>query len=489
MHSSSLLKILKILTPTELKQLAKFLNCSYLNKHKKSAQLFNILAQYYPDFDSPKLASEKLYKRVYKKAYEGNESNFRSLVAMLKKSVNEFLILEEFKEKTAQKNLLLLDAYIKRGAATALRAEVTKKYLDEEKTISSWYFYNRFQLYWKLYNEESADTYNRKSDSFNHLNKSLDYFFAMTKVKLGIEQQNLNKRKVQTAPIELIPAIQSFLADDEKNIPPIILLYTKLFELSQNPKNGVNTFKEVVELFKPQITQLSKEDAQDIVTILFNFANAKISQQIAPKTYKNLRFEIVKLGVTHGLYTDGNSIPIMTYKAIVLSAIAVSAFDWTTNFMADHQEYLTSDSKIFCIAECEGILYYYKAKKSSAPDLYLKCIESFNVPTERNDSFNKQKIWYTLIAYYEYFLLTLTELFFIRTHNLHTVIKRCKGFTEEEKRLLLNTLNALKYMAKTKLNPNSSPAVVKQKLNKYRRETHYRIAWITEMFEQFEQQI
>jgi len=434
------------------------------------------------------LAAEKIYKRIYAKPLAGNESNFRTLIGNLKKAVNEFLILEELNKNTTQKHLLLLDAYIKRSAAATLRDEVSKKWLDEEKTISSWYFYNRFQLYWKLYSAESTDTYNRNSDSFNHLNESLDYFFAMTKVKLGIEQQNLNKREVSTSPINLIPAIQAFLVKNTPNIPPVILLYTKLFELSQCTENGIDNLKAILLLFEPQIPQLSKEDSFDIINVLFNFTNNKLKQNTFPKSYKKLRFEIVKLGVTHGLYTDGNIITNMQYKIIVLSAIVATEFDWAADFMAKYENYLAPESKIFCIYECRGIFYYFKAKKLKDLDFYLKCIDAFNVPTEKNDKFSREKIWYTLIAYYEYFLLSESQIFFTRTQNLHTVIKRSKGFSEEEKRLLLNTLNAIKYMAKTRLNPNYSPSVAKNKLQKYRQEDHFRVPWITEMLDEFERQ-
>ncbi len=491
MHNSSLLKILKVLSPSELKELKKFLNCTYLNKHKQCEKLFNILANYHPDFDSPKLDSEKIYKRVFGKdaTYEGNESNFRTLVANLKKGVNQFLILEELNNKPEQQHLLLLDAYTKRGASASLQTEVTKKCLNEKSTISSWYFYDRFQLYWKLYNEESTDTYNAISDSFILLNKYLDYFYALTKLKLGIEQQNLHKRDILTTPITLLPAVQEFVKENSDDIPEVILLYTKLVELSQNPENGIDRLKEILSLFESQIPQLSREDSKDIITVLFNFTNSKLQQQISPETYKQLRFEVVKLSVTYGLYTDDQTMSNMQYKIVVLSAIVATKFDWAAKFMEDHQQYLVTASKIFCIQECLGIFYYFKAKALKAPDLYLKSIEAFNVPTGKNDAFNKRKIWSILIAYYEYFLLVKTEYFFTLTHNFHTVIKRCQGFSDEEKRQLLNTLNALKYMAKTRLDPNYVPSVVKKRIEKYRQEEHYRVDWITEMFDEFEQQI
>lgn len=489
MQNSSLIKILKVLTEQEIKQLKNYLNCNYLNKNKQAAKLFGILCLYHPEFDSPKLQAAKIYSRIYAKnaEYLGNESNFRTLMAELKKAIDYFLILKELKENNAQQQLLLLDAYIKRSVQDNLIERLTQKYLKHETVISSWYFYHRFQLYWKLYNHQMEDGYDPNSQSFALLNEHFDNFFSLTKLKLGIERNNLTKRNIPTPPIKLLSALQTFLQENIANIPPTIQLYAKLFELSHNPEKGVSRYKKILSLFETQIHILGREDNSDIAAILFNFANKKIKFEIFPAIYKRLRYEILRLGVQHQLYITDQVMQSTEYNNIVLSAAAVAEFAWADNFMKQHEKHLTPAAKFLCLKESKGVYHYYRARHFQSSDDYLQCIQSFAAPQQRNQIYNSKKIWYSLIAHYENFVLSKAAGIFDYTHNFHKLVNKNQGFSAQQKRQLLNTNNALKFMANVRNGSKASLTSIHKKLAYHRTKDFFRVKWMNEMFSEFEQ--
>ena len=332
MQNSSLIKLLKILSTDEINSLKNFLKSPYFNRNHNCEKLFAILCQYHPDFTSSKLEVEKLFYRIYskEKPYQNHAANFRTLLSQLKKCINQFLILEALEKNNSQKQLLLLDAYSEREVDRSLIIEVTKKNHEAETGISSWYYLNRFLLFWKLYQEETSDYFSRGATYFEDLNKNFDHFYAMTKLKLGIERTNLVKREIDVSPLDFIPTIQSFILQEEERLPTILVLYAKLYDLTNNIAiaKDVDDFKAAFDLFKSVINDLTKEEAKEIAAILYNFSNGKIKHGVTPKLYKIWRFEVLRLGIEGGLYIENDILSNGMFMSIAISAASVDKFKW-----------------------------------------------------------------------------------------------------------------------------------------------------------------
>ncbi len=71
------------------------------------------------------------------------------------------------------------------------------------------------------------------------------------------------------------------------------------------------------------------------------------------------------------------------------------------------------------------------------------------------------------------------------SENFHTVINHFKGFTEVEKRKLLNTNNTIKFLIKYRHHPNVALKTVNIRVSKFRLMDHYRLAWITDQIAEF----
>ncbi len=62
MQKSSLITILRTLTPQEFREFGEFVKSPYFNKNEKVITLYNVLKKYFPGFDSGSLTKEKVFK-------------------------------------------------------------------------------------------------------------------------------------------------------------------------------------------------------------------------------------------------------------------------------------------------------------------------------------------------------------------------------------------------------------------------------------------
>ena len=66
MQNTRLVKFLKSLNKNEIRQFRDFINSPSFNKNKNVTELFEILSEYYPEFEAPDMNEKKLYEIIFK---------------------------------------------------------------------------------------------------------------------------------------------------------------------------------------------------------------------------------------------------------------------------------------------------------------------------------------------------------------------------------------------------------------------------------------
>ncbi|MBP9095142.1 MAG: hypothetical protein KBG21_00955 [Ignavibacteria bacterium] len=109
MKNSKLASLLSKLSQKEFKEFGKFVKSSYFNTNSNIIKLYDLIAKSFPDFDSPKLAKENIYKHVYT-GEKYNDSTARGLLAAALKLAEEFLAVTRLREKEfAYKEFLMAE--------------------------------------------------------------------------------------------------------------------------------------------------------------------------------------------------------------------------------------------------------------------------------------------------------------------------------------------------------------------------------------------
>lgn len=108
MHSSSLIQILKTFTTEELKRFDDFVSSSFFNRKSYVTALYKHIKKFAPEFISPKLEREKVWKELYPyKNY--NYGIFKNLVFDLTKLAENFLKVEYYLKDELQTGYNFLD--------------------------------------------------------------------------------------------------------------------------------------------------------------------------------------------------------------------------------------------------------------------------------------------------------------------------------------------------------------------------------------------
>lgn len=106
MQEIKLIILLKNLNKEEFRRLGKFLNSPFFNYAIPPIRLYEALKKFYPNFDSPKMTKEYIWKKVHsKEAFQTNK--FWQLTSKLTRLVEQFLIHIELDKQPKEKTKII----------------------------------------------------------------------------------------------------------------------------------------------------------------------------------------------------------------------------------------------------------------------------------------------------------------------------------------------------------------------------------------------
>src|SRR5690606_32537245 len=106
MKDSKVVEVLKTLSKDELKDLGKMTESTYFVQRRKVADLFNVLSEFHPEYDSRLLTEEYIYKKIFP-GEKYNEQVLRKLSSELYKLTEELFI-----RVNCHKNFFLEDTFL-----------------------------------------------------------------------------------------------------------------------------------------------------------------------------------------------------------------------------------------------------------------------------------------------------------------------------------------------------------------------------------------
>ena len=192
MVNSKLIKLLKSLSEAEFKGLQVFVQSPAYNTNTNVLRLYRALKKYFPDFESPKLEKEKIFKKLFpNQAF--SDVKLRQLRSKLSKIIEEYLIYLEFQKDEFRKKKLLTEIYgkrnlyveFKRGTENLLWELEKQPYRDAE------YFYDRYLLQRDFFLFGLPPKEGRSGFYLNNAIKALTEFNSIEQLRLLLYKKNL----------------------------------------------------------------------------------------------------------------------------------------------------------------------------------------------------------------------------------------------------------------------------------------------------------
>ena len=118
MQDIKLIILLKTLSKEEFRRLGKFLKSPFFNYSKPVLSLYEILKNYFPTFESPKLTQENISRKVYPNT-TFNPNKFWQLTSKLTRIIEKFIVIIELEVTPSKEEKLLIQSLANRNKNTS----------------------------------------------------------------------------------------------------------------------------------------------------------------------------------------------------------------------------------------------------------------------------------------------------------------------------------------------------------------------------------
>lgn len=325
MLKTNLIHILSKLDQDGFKKFGKFLNSPYFNNNEKLIELYEILREYYPHFDSPVISKENIFRKLYKKDRVVMGTMYY-LISEMENHLEVFIGIE--KMNPVNLNFALMEELNKLGMNNLF----DKKYKEirkKMKSIPDPYYLNRFLLASiKRNNEKIKRAFLTKKDIygkewFNPVDELVKMF--LKNILTNIQAlANFKKTCNEDIDIPLLNEILKYLEANNKYKADIEveLIYYQIKLLLGDEENYYFRIKKIM---KDSIDKISVYQFDESIVTLQNYCTDRILKGIDSREEE---FDLIKLQLKSFDNTKQKRLRIDIFYQGFMLAISLGEYDW-----------------------------------------------------------------------------------------------------------------------------------------------------------------
>jgi hypothetical protein len=348
MAESNVFTVIKSFSENEIKSFRKFLDSPYFLKSEKLLKLFDILTNEAVD-ELCNGYREKIYSEI-NPGMAFRDSTIRNLISELNKQLNEFMMMENFRNSGQNKKKHLIAERQKKNLPAIDYFETED--FDTERGTDYSYFLNKHFL--ESYSYNYAATAGKVTKLKNietdllQLENSLKYLhlFYLSQISQFLMTVLILRR---TYDIKELPRIINKLSqelDEEKikqAITPddeyyyVVELYLSMIDMYRNHGETKYYFK-YKECFYKYAFRVSADECSMHISNLSSYCTGKASEGI--EEFGNEFFELIELTIKNKYYQNNNTehLPHEYFRNFLLHGVRLRKFDWVNDFI--HENYM-----------------------------------------------------------------------------------------------------------------------------------------------------
>lgn len=350
------LQILKNLSKSEIKKLGDFIRSPYFNSKDVLYQLYKEIVKHYPDFESEKIASQKIYKKIYRdKVFK--EKTIKNLYSDFGVLLKKFVAYERLGSREREYNLSLIQGLQDKKcyeqsnkAITDNREKMMLTASYEEESFYDLYSMDTIQYLNLLgMNKINLDVYH---ELLNSINDNLTIFYLQTLFLTAKEDSILTQghrvkkenKSINEIFIENFNAESFFNQVDKEESVIGMKIYYLMYWHAKNEISETQ-FREFEKLILSNIEKLSNEFRINCWANLLEIIILKLIPK-DKKFYKDA-FRVNDYFIKLNLYRkEGRSkLPISTFRNIFAIALFLKKYDWLEEFIISHTQFLQEEAK------------------------------------------------------------------------------------------------------------------------------------------------
>lgn len=453
MKDTKLIQILRTLSKVEYKLLEKFAASPYHIKEKNCSPMIAALKKFYPEFSSPKLTYEEIYKSLYPEN-KFNRQVMWNLVSAAERTAEEFLMYEALKD-SPESRTMLLKALAQKKLTYHLSKHITKtgKFLKESKTGRK-----------SFYDKAKLESYVIEKDFFedkqhltpqNILSRGENLILAfLLEITENLNDLSINHDMYNT---EYRESLQyNFLASLDAEMLArhafgkkmehayIIELCAHWLKMVLEPGDESHFFS-FKKIYLPHEEDLDMHDKYIMTSAMSAYCSTKIYS--GNKGFRREMFELNRhrLDKELAFYPEGQ-LPKNIYKQIFMNAVMLDEISWSNSFITDYTQRLKPEFQKPMSALARALMNLHLKKYDEVINELINA-EYLDV---------RDKIHVKILTAQAYYELGATEPLLSHIDSAKHFLKNTKDMTEKRKADYGNFFSALQKLVLLSENPQKN---------------------------------
>jgi len=407
MYDSRVVRLLKSLSVKEIEDLQEFIQSPFFYKseifgtHKplsreKILQLYKILKNEYPKFNSKSLKDETVFKKIYGTEYY-NYNKFAALQHDLLRLIEIFLSYIDILEDSIHPRIHLINQLEKRGLDKFLMSNIDdiNKALDNKEIRNEDYYLMKYNLANKKWITNEKYLYLGKSDKnfevFKEGKKLSENGFLILMLKQLSYLNHYKEHLNLTIESKIQEYIYNYLRENKEILltNDILNIWFKII-LMHSQKISLKKIIELRNLLIKSENLFERSDFEYLFVTLINYCATRFDN--GDTNFKIILSEVLRYCLEKNIHIFKNYISEHDYTAYVALTLRLGEFKTAEQFILSYKDYLPPEQRENVFPYNYGI-YYYRIKK------YDKAIEMLS-KVKKSDFFYTIGIYNTLLFIY-----------------------------------------------------------------------------------------
>ncbi|MFK8005368.1 MAG: hypothetical protein AB8H03_03315 [Saprospiraceae bacterium] len=268
-HNSKYIKLIKTFTKEESKSFGLWLNSPWSNSNKNLISLFEKIKKYYPDFNSPKLTKERLFKQILPNG-KYSDRRMNNLLSEGYLVAEKFVIFQNLnRDQNLQKELLVKEfqnRHLEDWFFKESNSEIEKL---ESKEVKGWedHLY-LFQLHRQVYHHPNQSLRMKPANqTLEKMSEPIDLAYLLEKAAI-INEKIFRNRLIKGENYDITLDLMNWLTLS-KNVENLsIKLYKMRFDYTE--ENMLDQYFQLREFFLKRFKELNEREQKIHLGSLIN---------------------------------------------------------------------------------------------------------------------------------------------------------------------------------------------------------------------------
>ncbi|MFK7773525.1 MAG: hypothetical protein AB8F94_15350 [Saprospiraceae bacterium] len=316
-----------------------WLRSPWCNTNKNLIRLFEKVKKHHPDFNSPKLTKEKLFKQILPNG-KFSDRRMNNLLSEGYQAAERFIIFQNLNcDENLQKELLVKE-FQNRHLEDWFFKESDKEIEKlESKEVKEWEdLLQLFRMHRRVYHHPNQSLRMKPANhTLEKMNEPIDQFYLLEKAAI-INEKIFRNRLIKGENHDITLDLKRWLELSINNSSPPIKIYRMRFNYTE--ENFLNHYHSIRNFFLENFEKLNHFDKKVNFFSLVNDTSKLIRARVFDITE---HLPLYKLGLRTEIIFNEGTLTYFTYAMIVAASNTKKDFTFTANFIETYSDKLESN--------------------------------------------------------------------------------------------------------------------------------------------------